>query len=221
MLSNDGRSNNQPIRVGVNDSVGLLVEIASPVDSSELQSNFLIWSKSMDVYGLQHANRSEPLNTSFAYDGQLDTHVEVVTVDDDSGWNELYWSLVKDYIWNDQPPIMRLHRYDESSVECTSLSRAGSAKVTTLKVLGYGRMSFPDGPISYSSLRSADVNYLLSDVCNEKYLNAPSTAVANKIEGVIVTSDMLCANDNKDKQDVYSGDSWGPLLAQIPVFGGR
>ncbi|KAL3801519.1 hypothetical protein HJC23_000957 [Cyclotella cryptica] len=371
MLRNDGRSNNQSIGVVVNDSAGLLVEIASPVDSSELQSTSLLWSKSTDVHGLQHANSSEPINASFAYDGQLDIksndsalltgnvtkdsqgllvevaselnpaqhldlsqssndaininemplkqtkiingistprsaypfivrlhsanpgnnpddvpyffycggtlispdiiltaahcigdeayvdiynldeektmsykivksvihpmyeraffghdfalikierpHVEVVTVDDDIGGNEPYWSLVNDYIWNDQPPIMRLHRYDESSVKCTSLSRAESAKVTTLKVLGYGRISFPDGPISYSSLRSADVNYLLSDVCNEKYLNAPSNALANKVEGVIVTSDMLCANDNEDKQDACSGDSGGPLLAQIPV----
>jgi hypothetical protein len=86
-----------------------------------------------------------------------------------------------------------------------------------LKVLGYGRTSFPDGPVSYASLRSADVNYLQSEVCNEKYLKAPPNALAEKKEGVVVTNDMLCANDNEDRQDACAGDSGGPLLAQLPV----
>ncbi|KAL7519841.1 hypothetical protein ACHAWX_004595 [Stephanocyclus meneghinianus] len=144
-------------------------------------------------------------------------HVEVVTVGDGTGGRGPYWSLVNDYLWNDQPPMMRLHRYEENSASCISLSRAESVKVTTLKVLGYGRTSFPDGPVSYSSLRSADVNYLLSEVCNEKYLKAPPNALAQKAEGVVVTDDMLCANDNENKQDACAGDSGGPLLAQLSV----
>ena len=144
-------------------------------------------------------------------------HVQVNTMAAENGI-AAYWELVNEYDWEANPPIMRLHRYDDKSTAdgCTSLSRAESKQVTTLTVAGYGRTSFPDGPISYSSLQSADVHYLSNEQCNEMYLKAPPHALANKEKGKVITNDMLCANDNEEKQDACSGDSGGPLLAKLP-----
>lgn len=145
-------------------------------------------------------------------------HVQVNATSAENGIAP-YWGLVNEFDWEANPPIMRLHRYDDKSTagSCTALSRAESKQVTTLTVAGYGRTSFPDGPISYSSLQSADVHYLSSEKCNEMYLKAPPHALANKEEGNIITNDMLCASDNEEKQDACSGDSGGPLLAKLPT----
>jgi secreted trypsin-like serine protease len=146
-------------------------------------------------------------------------HLDVTTRTDENG--RQYWDLLarNDYDWKNSPPIMRLHRYDQSSSSCTALSRAQSKRVTTLTVLGYGRVAFPNGPISYSSLRSADVHYLSNEGCNSLYSKAPPKALPTMKEGDLITNDMLCANDTKEKQDACSGDSGGPLLAKLPMGG--
>ena len=160
----------------------------------------------------------------FGYDFALaridETHVKVATVPNYEG-NEIekHWELVKEFNWVSSPPIMRLQRYNQHSTSCTTLSRTKSKQITSnLKVLGFGLLSFPKGPISYPSLQSADVHYLPNEECNKMYLKAPSTAVANKEEGIVVTKDMLCANNIKEKQDACSGDSGGPLLAKLPTL---
>jgi trypsin len=159
--------------------------------------------------------------TVFGYDFALikieSVHVGVET--NESG-NEPFWDLMNEYDWENSPPIMRLHRYQESSASCNTLSRIESKQVTTLKVLGYGRVSYPKGPISYLSLRSADVHYLPNEECNKLYLKSPPSALANKVKGLVVTNDMLCAHNIKEKQDACSGDSGGPLVAKIPASRG-
>ena len=147
------------------------------------------------------------------------THIDITTNTnsnyENSGEDE-YWGLVNDFNWVSNPPIMRLHRYDQHSSSCTTLSRAESKQViSNFKVLGFGLLSFPKGPISYPSLQSANLDYLPNEECNEMYLKAPPTAVASKEEGVVVTNDMLCANNVKERQDACSGDSGGPLLAKL------
>jgi secreted trypsin-like serine protease len=154
----------------------------------------------------------------FGYDFALilieQEHLDVTAQTDENG--RQYWDLVHDYDWENSPPIMRLHRYDQTP-SCTALSRAKSKRVMTLTVMGYGRVAFPNGPISYSSLRSADVHYLSNEECNLLYSKAPPKALPTKKEGNLITNDMLCANDTKEKQDACSGDSGGPLLARLPV----
>ena len=156
---------------------------------------------------------------SFGYDYaliQIQPHLEVTTNQDENG-NE-YWDLVKEYSWANSPPIIRLHQYEQTT-ECTALSRGEAKRVTTFTIMGFGRKSFPNGPISYSSLRTADVHYLLNAKCNEMYLKAPPSTLPSKNRGMAVTDDMLCANDVEEKQDACSGDSGGPLLAKLPLPG--
>ncbi|KAL9187525.1 hypothetical protein ACHAXT_001628 [Thalassiosira profunda] len=166
--------------------------------------------------------------TVFGYDFGLavlaENHVEAVT---NRRHGEDFWGVkdAEEYDWANAPPIIRLHRYpDEGSAAtkragCGALSQRQSEEVTTLTVIGYGATKFgPDGASdpSHSVLQGADVHYLLNEECNEQYAKELDGAtLPSRVDGKIITDDMLCAWDNDEGQDACSGDSGGPLVAHL------
>ncbi|KAL7532708.1 hypothetical protein ACHAXR_004792, partial [Thalassiosira sp. AJA248-18] len=169
-------------------------------------------------------------------------HLDVRT--EKNGDDEVYWTLNDDddslHDWENAPPIVRLHRYSQEEdqvvgiatpnnnakaspkmVDCNSLSETQSRESTLMTVIGYGMTTFgPGGPgnQSYDDLQGADVNYLLNEDCNEKYLRAPGGMLPpTKVPGEVITDDMICAWDRKEEQDACSGDSGGPLTTRVAM----
>jgi hypothetical protein len=114
-----------------------------------------------------------------------------------------YWKVTGTFDWKRNPPILGVQHYQKPS-GCTSLSQTQAQDITNMIVIGYGTTK--EGGSLSSTLRMADVHYVLNPTCDEMY--------GNKGE---VTDDMLCASDVVEKQDACQGDSGGPLFTQLSV----
>jgi hypothetical protein len=89
--------------------------------------------------------------------------VEVV-----NGANGDYWGFDRQYDWLNSPPVIGLQRYKKPS-GCTTLTQSQAQDITNMLVIGYG--SIKEGGQLSSTLRKADVHYVLNQICEEMYGN--------------------------------------------------
>ncbi|KAL7547129.1 hypothetical protein ACHAWF_010451, partial [Thalassiosira exigua] len=136
---------------------------------------------------------------------------------------------------------------ENESGGCASLSEGEAADLTALTVVGYGATRYDaNGPSrpSHLALQGAEVRYVTNDECDARYLGELRRSLAGAEEGAegpgedhddeerqfarsvperalkggkLVEDDMLCAWDPNEGRDACSGDSGGPLTADVPV----
>jgi len=145
-------------------------------------------------------------------------HVELSTGTDGQ---YILSSAELNYDWTESPPMIRLHRYSldsNSYATCPDMDTNEAGEVTTLTVIGFGttQFSFSSGATgaSYDQLQGAKVKYLSNEECDEKY---KSKSNLPRPGGKVVTDDMLCAYEPREKRDACQGDSGGPLTGQVAV----